>query len=563
MTDLTEELQAARRELDGAQARYERLEAYHNTMHQEVLREMEENRSALLFMLEDLEAGRVEIERAHHEWMGALDVVKDPIFLHDKEFRILRCNQAYQQLAGIPFHHIIGQPYFKIFPKAAAPLPSCLRAMEKMEDDEEEEMEIGDAFYRMRSFSVRDKQGIYLCSVHVLEDVSRQRKAEIAAMHAHRALAALSEVNRSLVRSESEDELLQSICGAIVKQRGYRMACVGYVRHDENKSVEIVASAGHDRGYLDAMQLTWANVAHGEGPSGRAIRSGVPQVCQDIAADPLYLPWRAAALECGYASSIALPLLDENNTVFGVLGVYAAETHAFIPREIYLLEEMAGDLAFGVHGLRIRHEHDQARSKIQQQVAQLKDSLEDTVRAIATIVEMRDPYTAGHQSRVAELAVAIAVQMGLPEEQTHAVYLAGVVHDLGKIRVPAEILSKPGKITQAEYDLMKGHPQTGYDILKGINFPWPIAQIVYQHHERIDGSGYPQGLKGADILLKARILTVADVVEAIFSHRPYRPGLGMEVALDEITKNRGKYYDHRVVDACLALFNEQGYKLKG
>ena len=184
------------------------------------------------------------------------------------------------------------------------------------------------------------------------------------------------------------------------------------------------------------------------------------------------------------------------------------------------------------------------------------------MRAIAAIVEMRDPYTSGHQVRVADLAMSIARQMGLPEEQVHTIHLAGVVHDLGKIQIPAEILSKPGKITEIEFSLIKIHPQAGYDILKGIDFPWPIADMVLQHHERMDGSGYPQGLKDGDILIEARILAVADVVEAISAHRPYRPGLGMEVALAEITKNRVIFYDPQAVDACVALFREQGYSFK-
>jgi len=247
--------------------------------------------------------------------------------------------------------------------------------------------------------------------------------------------------------------------------------------------------------------------------------------------------------------------------VFGILNVYAAEANAFIPSEIILLEEMAGDLSFGVRSLRIRQERDRALEQIQQQIVQLQDSLEDTVRAIATIVEMRDPYTAGHQVRVADLAATIAKQMGLPDEQVHAIHLAGTVHDLGKIQIPAEILSKPGKITDIEFSLIKIHPQAGYDILKDISFPWPIAQMVLQHHERLDGSGYPQGLRGDAILLGARILSVADVVEAMSSHRPYRPGLGIEVALAEITRQCGIYFDPAVVEACLRVFREQHYQL--
>ncbi|MDO8310729.1 MAG: PAS domain S-box protein, partial [Sideroxyarcus sp.] len=321
----------------------------------------------------------------------------------------------------------------------------------------------------------------------VIED---QKQTEAAIQHANRALATLSAVNRTLVHAANEDELLQSICQAIVKQRGYRLAWVGYKQYDENKSVKIRASAGHDEGYINAMQLTWAETERGMGTSGRAVRSGATQLCQDIANDPIFSPWRDAALQHGYASCISLPLTDgDGKKVFGILSVYAAEVNAFIPAEIDLLEEMAGDLAFGVHTLHVRQERDLALVKNQEQLVQLQDSLEDTVRAMAAIVEMRDPYTAGHQVRVADLAVAIAKQMGLPEEQVHGIHLAGIVHDLGKIQIPAEILSKPGKITDLEFSFIKTHAQAGYDILKGIDFPWPIAQMVLQHHERLNGSG--------------------------------------------------------------------------
>jgi PAS domain S-box-containing protein len=392
-----------------------------------------------------------------------------------------------------------------------------------------------------------------------VRDITERKQAEFAIQHANRALSTLSAVNRNLVNATVEDELLLAICHAITQQRGYSLAWVGYVQHDETKSVKIMAHAGREEGYLDTMRLTWADTERGRGPSGRAIRSGSTQLCQDIANDPLNLPWRDEALRRGYASSIALTLKNESGEVFGVLTVYAEETQAFTKDEIELLEEMAEDLAFGVHTLRTRRERDLALEKIQQQFAQLQDSLEDSVRAIAAIVEMRDPYTAGHQVRVADLAGAIAKQMGLTEEQIHAIHLAGIVHDVGKIQIPSEILSKPGKISTIEFNLIKIHPQAGYDILKDIDFPWPIAQMVLQHHERLDGSGYPQGLKGDAILLEARILSVADVVEAISSHRPYRPGLGIDAALEEIKSLRGTYFDAQAVDACVALFQEKNY----
>ena len=932
---LQQELQAAQREVSEAEARCER----HDAEHRATAKELEDNRSALLFMLEDLASSRKSIELSHREWMAALDVINDPIFMHDREFRLMRCNRAYQQCAGVSFKELIGQTYYEVFPKIGAPLPGCLRAMEKAEEEEEEEEDVvvGKTIYRSRAFPIRDEQGVYLSAVHTLEDITESRRAQAilneskekfrkisesaqdaivtaddagiivdwnaaaermfghtrnevigqpltvmmperfqhphreglarvaaggaphvigkavelaglrkdgsefplelslahwqvanvlfftgiirditkrkraeealqlraqlldsttdsvfvhdfdgnfvylneaawksrgytldelmgmnlheldtpehgkiidtrtselmekgscifesaqrrkdgsvmpievnariiesggrklvlaaarditerrqsettlkerntlietllenapigfamntmddgrmvyvsrefatlygvppgslesvsnffetvyrdpvfreqirarvmadissgdaarmhwedvplitaggekrfvcaaniplpdqnrmistvwdvtdrhkaadAIQHANRALTALSTVNRSLVRATDENELLHVICRAIVEHRGYRVAWVGYRLRDENKSVRVMASAGHVEGFLDTLQISWGENERGMGPIGRAIRSGQTQVCRDLVNDPVHRPWREEALKRGYAASIALPLAD-NSEVFGVLVVYAGEAGAFDASETALLEEMAGDMAFGVHTLHVRHERDAALEVSRKNLALLRKSLEDTVRAIATIVEMRDPYTAGHQVRVADLATAIARQMELPEDQLHAIRLAGTVHDLGKIQIPAEILSKPGRITDIEFSLIRIHPQAGYDILKDIDFPWPIAQMVLQHHERLDGSGYPQGLKGDTILLEARILAVADVVEAISAHRPYRAGLGIETALDEITKNRGIFYDPQVVDACVALFREQGYTFK-
>ena len=193
---------------------------------------------------------------------------------------------------------------------------------------------------------------------------------------------------------------------------------------------------------------------------------------------------------------------------------------------------------------------------------QLRRALKGVVQAMSVTVEMRDPYTAGHQRRVSRLSVAIAREMGLPERQVEGIRMAGDIHDIGKIYVPAEILSKPGKLTDIEFTIIKTHPQVGYDILKNIEFPWPIADIVVQHHERLDGKGYPAGLKGDAILLEARIIIVADVIEAMSSHRPYRPAHGIEKTLEEISRNKGPIYDEAVVDASLRLFKEKGFSLE-
>ena len=193
---------------------------------------------------------------------------------------------------------------------------------------------------------------------------------------------------------------------------------------------------------------------------------------------------------------------------------------------------------------------------------QLQRAFEETITALASAVETRDLYTAGHQRGVTQLACAIAEEMKLSKNQVDAIRMAGLIHDIGKISVPAEILGKPAKLSKIEMDLVKTHPKVGYDILKTVEFPGPIAKIVYQHHERMNGSGYPQGLKGDEILLEARILSVADVVEAMATYRPYREALGIDTALEEITKNRGTLYDPQVADICIKLFREKGFKFK-
>jgi PAS domain S-box-containing protein/putative nucleotidyltransferase with HDIG domain len=203
-----------------------------------------------------------------------------------------------------------------------------------------------------------------------------------------------------------------------------------------------------------------------------------------------------------------------------------------------------------------------AEENMRQGLAKLRTTLKASIDSLASAIEMRDPYTAGHQERVTRLARAIANEMGLAEEKVEAIEIAGVIHDIGKLYVPAEILSKPTKLSELEYSMIKMHAQVGYTILSKIDFPWPIAQIVHQHHEAINGSGYPQGLSGKDILLEAKILCVADVVEAMSSHRPYRPALGIQAALDEITQKRGILYDREVVDACLKLFREKKFKFE-
>ena len=230
----------------------------------------------------------------------------------------------------------------------------------------------------------------------------------------------------------------------------------------------------------------------------------------------------------------------------------ALEKQRLIIDNIRLLEEAQRELAG----------RKRAEAETQRYSEKLQELIKNITRAITLTTELRDPYTSGHQQRVTQLACAIAEEMGLDQETLAKISVAGSLHDIGKLHIPSEILTRSGKLTDLEFDMIKTHPKVGYNIIKTIEFPWPVAPIVLQHHERMDGSGYPSGLSAKDILLEARILGAADVVEAMSAHRPYRPALGIEKALEEISQKSGSLYDPEVVEACLKLFLEKGFKFE-
>jgi putative nucleotidyltransferase with HDIG domain len=320
-----------------------------------------------------------------------------------------------------------------------------------------------------------------------------------------------------------------------------------------------VAYAGYEHGYLDLIKIDASSKERN--PVSQAVTSGKPAIIKNIASTNPRATWQEEAVSRGYAAIIALPL-RENSRIFGSLNIYSGEPDVFDSEEVKLLKELADDLAYGIIALHTRAQGKKAADELQRSYRKLRKIFEQTVNALASAVGKRDPYTTDHQRRVTLLACAIAKEMGLSSEEINGVRLAGMLHDIGKLAVPSEILSKPTRLSDAEFTIIKTHPRVASDILKAIEFPWPIADIVLQHHERADGSGYPQSLSEKNILLGARILAVADVVEAISSHRPYRPAYSLEYTLEEISKNKGVIYDADVVDICLRLFRDKDFKFK-
>jgi PAS domain S-box-containing protein len=405
---------------------------------------------------------------------------------------------------------------------------------------------------------IKDSQNQPLGIVAVVRDITARQQAEESLRRATRALKTLNECNQALVRATDEAAFLQDVCRIIVEVGGYHLAWVGFAQDDAAKTVLPVAYVGSEGEGPDWIKITWGDDDRGQGPGGKAIRTGRPAMAKNILMDPYFAPWRDEALNRGYASSLSLPLKSEAR-ILGALNIYAQEPDAFDAEEVQLLEELAGEVAYGIEALRTRAAHLKAEAQLHESFAKLQRTLQGTVLALSSAVERWDPYTAGHQKRVAILASAIAREMGLSRDLVQGLCVAGMVHDIGKIGIPAEILSKPRRLTNLEFALIKTHPLAASEILQAAEFPWPLADIILKHHERLDGSGYPAGLKGGQIPLEARILAVADVVEAMVSHRPHRPGFSLDQALEEVSQKRGLLYDPQVVEACIKLFKEKGF----
>ncbi|MHB8069348.1 MAG: PAS domain S-box protein [Desulfobaccales bacterium] len=493
------------------------------------------------------------LRAAAHKWRVTFDAIGDAVFLTDFEAKILTCNQAMVDLVKRPFPEIIGRHYWELVHGTAAPIDGCPWVrMRKSGKRETLTVPFGDRWFYSMVDPILNEAGEVTGAVHIIADITEHQRILEQINNLNVILTAIKDMNETLLRAKSEPELFQHICDLMLKIPYNRFTWIGLVEPG-NFEVKPVAWAGHEDGYLSVIKVTWDDSRHGRGPTGTAIKTGQPGIVEDIENDPRFRPWRRQAQQRGYASCIAFPLIHEGKTL-GSLNVYAEKKNAFQAEGLKFLNQVAGDIAVGVKSLRLEQE-------LAQRLIQVQVMMFQTIEAIASMAELRDPYTAGHQQKVTLLALALAQETGLAPDRTEGLRVASIIHDIGKIVVPAEILSKPGEISDYEVDIIKTHSQAGYDILNKIDFPWPVAQIVLQHHERLDGSGYPQGLKGSDILQEAKILAVADVVEAMASHRPYRPALGIDKALAEIIRGKGVLYDPETVDVCVTLFTEKRFSL--
>ena len=360
-----------------------------------------------------------------------------------------------------------------------------------------------------------------------------------------RNLRVLLGIKRLAETSTSVESFLTDVCEAFVSLARCVLCAVNVSSPREFGSLDVAYSAGATDFIYDGMGTWLGSREDGLGPTGTAMRTRVHQVVNDVLDHPGYGPWSERAREFGFRSVASFPLDFDGR----------AATLTLVSDHRYAFDELAvegglaavAEIEFGIAHLR-------AGEKVAQ-------GLTGTLSALGQMVEARDPFTAGHQLRVGRLAAAIASHLGLESRMVELIRQSGDVHDIGKISVAAEILTRPGPLNDLEREMVQLHTNLGYDVLTKASLPWPIALVAYQHHERVDGSGYPNGLTGEMISLPARIMAVADVVEAMTQHRPYRPARPLDEALDEIRRGAGKLYDADVVGACVAVF-DGGFQLQ-
>ena len=371
------------------------------------------------------------------------------------------------------------------------------------------------------------------------------------------ALSALSEAAAALARADSTEMLIKEVCKAIAEQSPYIVVWVGQALDDDEKTIKVIGSAGSADTYTQNLVVSWSDQKpSGMGPAGKCIRLNEPIVLSDTEADVEFAPWRELAHQYRIRSTIGCPIPDGEGHPFGCLLVYSSIPNAFGPEEVKLFVSLAHELGFGFRAIERQHQLDAQIHEKEKTQERLAGALRSTIEAMAKTMEWRDPYTAGHQKRVAQISMAIGKKLGMDNDAIQALYMAGMVHDIGKVAVPSEILTKPTHLTELEMKMVQEHAETGYQILKDIPFPWPIAEMVHQHHERLDGSGYPKGLAGDQITQGARILAVADTIEAMATHRPYRPARGLTSAMSEIQTEAGTKLDAKVVSAAFEIMKE-------
>lgn len=492
---------------------------------------------------------RRKLIHARQDWLDAFDILSSPALAYDQSYRIVAANRSYIGRAGLPLDAMLGKPYFEIFPKLDQPIIDSAGNPQNGVAESEIRLTSGE-IYLSKNFPVHDESRQYRYSIHIFEEMTQQRRLEHSVKKTRMMLRMASRCMLEMGLAASESQMLQTVCKNAVEIGGYRIAWAGC--ETRGGKLKIQASSGLEfSGEI--------NLKDRLGISLDSLKSGKTMVAQDLLHDPSFDVWRKDALRCGYASMAVFPLPGKKG-ISGLFCLGAKEPFAFSEEEVDVLEMLTSSLVMGISSFRIREDTDAGQKQRIRYLEPLNVHLEDAIETIASVLKERiNPYASGHLKRVADLAMAIGLEIGQPPARARGLHLAGLLHDIGESAAPSGLFSKKTPLTEAERMEIRHHPEAGYELLRKIDFPWPVAEMVLQHHERVDGSGYPKGLHGSEILKEAKILAVADTIEALaFGQRPNHPRLGIAAALQEVEKQKGKLYDEAVVDAALKLFREKG-----
>ena len=473
--------------------------------------------------------------------------------------RIVYANPAAIVIIDLPEEKLLASPVLEIFPtNYQRPVSELIAAIAgNAKNSTEDILVYMNSYHLMIKALPINENGS--SSVLILNDITLQKQAEASLKRRNHELELLNLAGRTFNSSLDLDRVLVTILEELRRLMDVLGSTI-WLLEPETEKLVCRQAAG-----LCADVLNGWCLEPRQGLAGWVAHHGKPLNVSDTRIDFRHFKGIDGSTGLETRSILSVPLITRGNLI-GVVQVVDTASGRFDINHQTLLEWLAASAATAIENAKLYQIAQQEIAKKESAKADLDDSvrklnriLNGTIQAIALIVERKDPYTAGHQRRVSVLAQAIAEKMGLSEEKIEGIRISSLIHDIGKMAIPAAILSKPGILDKEEFALIKKHPQVGYEILKEVEFPWPVSQIVHQHHERLNGSGYPQGLSGDEILLEARILCVADVVEAMASHRPYRAALGIPVALEEINRQKGIFYDPEVVNVCSLIFEESDF----
>ncbi len=465
-------------------------------------------------------------------YRGILQDIEQPIFSLSEEMEISFSNREFTELTNIISDEITGQKFVEVFPdmKDTEFYDACHKVL-KTGEPGEIEVWFNRIYLQMNIFP--SEEGI----VCLAEDITEERVTGMEIMRDKKRFQEELKEKKLHPKKRIEDynkieEVLQESSTSFADF--LKNALIGFYRTTPDGEILLANPALIDMLGFDSFEE-------------------LKEI--DLEADEF---------NAGYNRKEFKKKMEEEGEIEGFESVWQRKdgTLAFLRESARAVYDEEGNIKFYEGTIEDITREKSYEQQIKSSYKDLENAIEATIKTMAKVVEIKDPYTAGHQERVAQLAVEIAKKMELDAEQIRALRMAGLIHDIGKISIPSEILSKPTPLNSTEYRIIQRHPQVGYDILKSVNFPWPLAQIVHQHHETLDGEGYPQGIKGEEIVIESRILTVADIVESMASHRPYRPAKGLEIALGEVKEGRGTKYDKKAVDNCEHLFKEEGFELR-